>query len=40
MKMAVFYELIALMMDAAKTSETSVNYQTTRPSNPGNSIFL
>jgi hypothetical protein len=32
---------IALMMDAASTSETSVNfYQTTRPNNPEIAIFI
>jgi hypothetical protein len=33
--MAVFWAIIALMMEVASTSETSVNfYQTTRSNNP------
>jgi hypothetical protein len=36
--MAVFFRAIALMMEAARTSETSVNfYQTTRRYNPEDS---
>jgi hypothetical protein len=38
MKMAVFMRLIALMMEAARTCETLVNfYQTTRRYNPEDS---
>jgi hypothetical protein len=38
MKMAVFFRAIALMMEAARTSETLVNfYQTTRRYNPEDS---
>jgi hypothetical protein len=34
MRMAVFWEIISLMMEAASASETSVNlYQTTRCNN-------
>jgi hypothetical protein len=43
-KMAVFWVVapcIALMMEAAKTSETMVNfYQTTRRYNPEDSVFV
>jgi hypothetical protein len=38
MKMAVFRALITLMMEAASTSETSVNfYHTTQRNNPEDS---
>jgi hypothetical protein len=38
MKMAVFWAIIALIMERAYTSETSVNfYQTTRHYNPEDS---